>query len=991
MKRLSFFVLILVLMTSVCLNRVYAAGNQNCYEYSGSNVNAQNYDTWSRPVYSYIVPDGDDGFMNFEYINGADGMLAEYYSEDYTLKNTVTIPYELPAFGGFYAVGDNYYVLTGQENPNEGVSVEVFRITKYDKSWKRIASVGVKNCNTTVPFDAGSARFAHCGKYIIIRTSHEMYKSSDGLNHQANLTMQLNTETMQIISSQTSVSNNKYGYVSHSFNQFLHVENNALLALDHGDALPRSIAFFKYAGDVSDGDFTQTYRDVCTVVDMLPIAGEIGDNYTGCSVGGFEYSDTSYITAGSSVPQNTAKKQKTRNVFVSSVPKNSLTDSSVNIAYLTNYEEGDEGASTPHLVKISDNRFVILWSRLGKVYYAQLDAEGKLTGSVHKFKGELSDCAPVVMNGKLMWYTRGDSAKTFYEIQLDDISDTSVYTVKSGHDYELLSENVFKCKKCSVIITLTLPEYVYGMWENTQQQGSYSTIQESSYHPGSTVRFITGYIGGADIGCELRVASSDESVISVNYNPQEGSGVLTFHKQGEATVTVESAFDSSINRKTVFQIQHSFSQWETTVEPGCTRGEKERVCSVCGYRETKALEATGHSFTDYASNNDATCQKDGTKTAKCDNCQQKNTVADKGSKKSHVFISYISNNDATCQKDGTKTAKCDNCEQKNTVTENGSKKAHSFKTYVSDKNATYSANGTKTSTCSSCKKATKTVTDEGSKLTLGVVSSLKASESKNSVTLSWKKVSGATGYRVYKYNGGWKTVKNIEGTSYTVKNLEAGTNYRFAVKAYVKQAGKTVFAPKYVSIKTATKPLPPSILKASSQKASSITLQWSACEGASGYKVYRYDSTKKKWSTVVSSTTKTKYTVKNLSTGKSYKFAVKPFIKTASGTVWADTYTSLTTHTAPATPKIKLASTAKGRVTISWNNVSGETGYQIWYSTKPTSGFKKLGNYPADTVKVYKKGFKSSKTYYFRVRAYKKSGASYLYSSYSPTVKVIIK
>ena len=48
------------------------------------------------------------------------------------------------------------------------------------------------------------------------------------------------------------------------------------------------------------------------------------------------------------------------------------------------------------------------------------------------------------------------------------------------------------------------------------------------------------------------------------------------------------------------------------------------------------LEIIGHSFTDYVSNNDATCTEDGTKTAECDNgCGAKDTITDEGSALNH--------------------------------------------------------------------------------------------------------------------------------------------------------------------------------------------------------------------------------------------------------------------------------------------------------------------------------------------------------------------
>lgn len=56
-------------------------------------------------------------------------------------------------------------------------------------------------------------------------------------------------------------------------------------------------------------------------------------------------------------------------------------------------------------------------------------------------------------------------------------------------------------------------------------------------------------------------------------------------------------------------------------------------CGICGVRKTELLKKTGHSWGTYRSNKDATCLKDGTKTAKCSyGCGARRTVTDKGSK-----------------------------------------------------------------------------------------------------------------------------------------------------------------------------------------------------------------------------------------------------------------------------------------------------------------------------------------------------------------------
>lgn len=136
--------------------------------------------------------------MRVQYGNQIEGILIEYYDSSYHLLSTKTVPAELPLFGAFYETSDNYFLLTGQNNSKESAEVEVYRITKYDKNWKRIASVGLKDCNTTVPFDAGSARMDTSGNTLVIRTCHEMYQSADGKNHQANVTIKVDMQAMKI-------------------------------------------------------------------------------------------------------------------------------------------------------------------------------------------------------------------------------------------------------------------------------------------------------------------------------------------------------------------------------------------------------------------------------------------------------------------------------------------------------------------------------------------------------------------------------------------------------------------------------------------------------------------------------------------------------------------------------------------------------------------------------------------------------------------------
>ena len=95
------------------------------------------------------------------------------------------------------------------------------------------------------------------------------------------------------------------------------------------------------------------------------------------------------------------------------------------------------------------------------------------------------------------------------------------------------------------------------------------------------------------------------------------------------------------------------------------------TCNACG----NLLFTHTHSFGDFTSGADATCEKAGTKVQTCGECQYVNTVDDESKPAlGHSFTTYTYNNDATYDSDGTKTATCDNgCGKTDTITAEGTK------------------------------------------------------------------------------------------------------------------------------------------------------------------------------------------------------------------------------------------------------------------------------------------------------------------------------
>ena len=70
---------------------------------------------------------------------------------------------------------------------------------------------------------------------------------------------------------------------------------------------------------------------------------------------------------------------------------------------------------------------------------------------------------------------------------------------------------------------------------------------------------------------------------------------------------------------------------------GCDKYFSDDAATTAITQQQTVVNALGHSFTHYVSNNDATCTEDGTKTAKCDRCDVTDTVADVGSATGHVL------------------------------------------------------------------------------------------------------------------------------------------------------------------------------------------------------------------------------------------------------------------------------------------------------------------------------------------------------------------
>ncbi len=361
---------------------------------------------------SYLVPGAGGTYTRVQYIS--DMVRIEEYAADGSMTWSRDIAAELPLWGGFYSGTEYNFLVFGQENLSEDDGVEVMRVVKYTKNWNRVSQASVFGANTTIPFRAGSLDMAQSGDILYIMTSHQMYTTSDGLRHQANMGYDIYIPNMQFIRQGYQVGGSTYEYVSHSFNQKVIIDGDDVIKVNHGDAYPRSIVLLKVDNIAGTINMNNTEE-----VDILSISGEIGNNVTGAALGDVVASSTHYLVSGSSIDQSLFGSSSQRNIFVGTVPKEDVTQENVSLKWITSHaSSGYVSVSAPHLVKISNYRFLLLWKEEDVLKYVFLNASGDMTTEIFSGQGEISDCRPVLMNGQVTWYVSSDDEITYYSISI---------------------------------------------------------------------------------------------------------------------------------------------------------------------------------------------------------------------------------------------------------------------------------------------------------------------------------------------------------------------------------------------------------------------------------------------------------------------------------------------------------------------------------------------------------------------------------------------
>lgn len=315
-----------------------------------------------------------------------------------------------------------------------------------------------------------------------------------------------------------------------------------------------------------------------------------------------------------------------------------------------------------------------------------------------------------------------------------------------------------------------------------------------------------------------------------------------------------------------------------------------------------------------------------------------------------------------------------------------------FKYYDSTKSTSYTNNSTNIGTTYYYK--IKAVDSSGTTTDYSAVKSIKCTTAAPSLSisrvngkpkLSWKAVSGATKYWIYRSTDGknFKYYDSTTKTSYTNSGAASGTKYYYKVKAVATVNGKSVASSYSYAKSLVCTPATPNVSITSAN--GKPKLSWNAVNGATKYWVYR--STDGKNFKYYDSTTKTTYTNNSTTVGTRYYYKVKAVV-VDNGTSYASAFSSAKSMVVrTAAPTLKTAA-PEGTPSLSWNAVNGATKYWVYRSTDG----KEFKYYDSTTKTAYtNKSVDAGKTYYYKVKAVNVvNGTSYA-SDFSNSVSVIVK
>ena len=240
-----------------------------------------------------------------------------------------------------------------------------------------------------------------------------------------------------------------------------------------------------------------------------------------------------------------------------------------------------------------------------------------------------------------------------------------------------------------------------------------------------------------------------------------------------------------------------------------------------------------------------------------------------------------------------------------------------------------------------------------------------ASNITSGVQVKWSKVTGATGYIVYRKGAGkgWGRIADIKSgstLSYTDTTAASGTTYTYTVRAY---NGSTMGD--WHSAKSLMR-LSDTTVSGASNITYGVQVKWSRVTGATGYIVYRKGAGKG-WARIadIKNGSTVSYTDTTAASGTTYTYTVRAY----NGSTMGDWHSTKSVKRL-SDPKLTSASKVSGGINVRWTGVTGATGYIVYRKSGSGSWGRIADIKSGSTVSYTDRTAKAGTTYTYTVRAY---------------------
>ena len=267
--------------------------------------------------------------------------------------------------------------------------------------------------------------------------------------------------------------------------------------------------------------------------------------------------------------------------------------------------------------------------------------------------------------------------------------------------------------------------------------------------------------------------------------------------------------------------------------------------------------------------------------------------------------------------------------------------------------------------------------------------------SSTSITITWSKVSSATSYDVYCETTSTTIIKltTVTGNTYTHSGLQPDTTYIYYVSAK-NSAGESDFSSPASATtplnSSGNPPLAPTDVAAAVLSSSSIRVSWNPVSGASSYDVY-YEIGSSSAKNFADNVFSSPYTHTGLESNTTYRYYIKARNSagessfSSSATITTPIDNSTIPPASPIIPQsptgVTAATLSSSSIRVSWNPVSGATGYDIYYEIGSSTN-KNFAGSIANSPYTHT-SLEQDTTYCYYIKAKNSAGASDFSSSAS--------